>query len=141
MLEYKENKGKSEKNEQLFKKFVVPEAPFELNLTYKSKKQIEANLMSDECYDRAAEEIMILLEQSFSGFKKSSVYAQMVSDLGIKFLMIGEFTISRTKEDLDKVTNLLNSLLVSLHGSESKRDTMIVQNVQCYVDLCQSLYC
>ncbi|KAJ3326165.1 hypothetical protein HDV06_000041 [Boothiomyces sp. JEL0866] len=132
LLEYKENKGKTEKNEQLFKKFVVPEAPFELNLTYKSKKQIESNLINSDCYDKAAAEIMVLLEQSFNGFKKSSVYSQMVNDLG-------DFTISRTKEDLDKVTNLLNSLLVSLHGSESKRDVMIVQNVQMYVDLCQAL--
>ncbi|KAJ3272272.1 hypothetical protein HDV01_005811 [Terramyces sp. JEL0728] len=123
LLEYKEYKGKPEKYEQLYKKFVIPEAPFELNLTYKSKKLIETNLRNGDCYDKAAEEIMVLLEQSYGGFKKSSAYTQMFNDLG-------EFNISRTKEDLGKVTKLLNSLLVSLHGSQNKRDMLIVHNVQ-----------
>jgi hypothetical protein len=86
--------GKSEadwhsKAAKLYETYFTPDAVLELNVTYKVKQIVKAKVDESDrqCFQPAVDEVMVLLDQSFAGFKKADLFSRMANDLGILHLM------------------------------------------------------
>jgi hypothetical protein len=84
-LEKLEDAEWKSKAKELYHTYFTSQGMLELNLTHKSKAGVEEaiEMLDKQCLNQAFSEIMVLLEQSYSGFKKSDLFNRMAYDLGI----------------------------------------------------------
>nr|KAJ3405991.1 hypothetical protein HK105_003625 [Polyrhizophydium stewartii] len=125
--------------QDLFGLYLAKDALFELNVSHKVRRAVADGIQSSSlsCFARAQQEMMRLLDESFTEFKGSAEFAQMKRELGPHSVMHHESTATH-------VAQMLRSAVpaqVKALGDHRKRQLMAVRGrVDILIDDCLTPY-